>query len=425
MDARITKPFQIAFILFFVVNVAAALTNFWHLLYVDLPMDSTITAESFITARSGVLFYVHLSISYLVIVLAFSRLLFYLYKEGKKRKDWSLFNAFVLSIILGLFINIYHIFIHTLRLDPTYLFLSLIAFVLYYIIHKQDFNFALITTSRVHLLNKMREMYVIADDEDHIIEFSESILSHFDLKSAHIKTLSQFYKALSAHVILYEDMDELTSKYEPDKKYIHMYRQKLKVNQFDREGLFVLFYDETDNVQLMNAIKKAEQTDKMTGCFNRNYFESFLESYKKNPFPCGLVIVDVNHLKQINDILGHKAGDQLLIDFVTALKEASSQRESLIFRMGGDEFLYLEKNAKEETLIDLIEQTKTFFFKKELNQQVDFSYGIGVITKPTLFEKTYQDIDDKMYQHKSLNKPQRKGVLEYLKSVKKQTTDKG
>jgi diguanylate cyclase (GGDEF)-like protein len=61
---------------------------------------------------------------------------------------------------------------------------------------------------------------------------------------------------------------------------------------------------------------------------------------------CLLIFADVDGLKQANDVLGHEAGDRLLVDAARAL-QAAFRRTDLVARMGGDEFVVLADGASE------------------------------------------------------------------------------
>ena len=86
----------------------------------------------------------------------------------------------------------------------------------------------------------------------------------------------------------------------------------------------------------------AEQ-DALTGLLNRRGFERVADDYLKNCRPrqaIALMLLDLDGFKQVNDTLGHDAGDQLLIA-VARLLEAHVRQSDATVRLGGDEFLVL------------------------------------------------------------------------------------
>ena len=104
------------------------------------------------------------------------------------------------------------------------------------------------------------------------------------------------------------------------------------------------------STQVIDERKQQEQvlflrsvTDDMTGFLNRRAYEAQLEYYRRNPIPDNLVftMIDINQLKQVNDTLGHAAGDELICGFANIANKLKPLRgqNGKIFRTGGDEFV--------------------------------------------------------------------------------------
>ncbi|KXW58237.1 sensor domain-containing diguanylate cyclase [Ferrovum myxofaciens] len=83
-------------------------------------------------------------------------------------------------------------------------------------------------------------------------------------------------------------------------------------------------------------------TDPLTGLANRRMAEAFLKRHwfqvERRNLPLGVLIIDLDDFKRINDKFGHDAGDAALRAFATVLKE-NVRQEDLAVRLGGDEFL--------------------------------------------------------------------------------------
>lgn len=84
--------------------------------------------------------------------------------------------------------------------------------------------------------------------------------------------------------------------------------------------------------------------DPLTGARNRRAMNEELKiavsSKRRHGRSYGVLAMDLDHFKQINDLYGHQAGDQVLIDYVKLMK-ACSRQEDRLFRFGGEEFLLL------------------------------------------------------------------------------------
>jgi diguanylate cyclase (GGDEF)-like protein len=95
-------------------------------------------------------------------------------------------------------------------------------------------------------------------------------------------------------------------------------------------------------------LNKMAQTDALTGLLNRRAFEEILRREllrcERSGGVMGLMLIDLDYFKQVNDSLGHFAGDDVLRRIATALRE-STRPSDVLARYGGEEFVVLLRNA--------------------------------------------------------------------------------
>jgi diguanylate cyclase (GGDEF)-like protein/PAS domain S-box-containing protein len=98
--------------------------------------------------------------------------------------------------------------------------------------------------------------------------------------------------------------------------------------------------DITDRKHAEQALRLQAQTDALTGLMNRDAILGQIELRMRNPGHSGLCLlyIDLDRFKIVNDVLGHNAGDTLLVDAAQRIAVAVGT-EGLIARFGGDEFL--------------------------------------------------------------------------------------
>lgn len=113
----------------------------------------------------------------------------------------------------------------------------------------------------------------------------------------------------------------------------------------------------SDIMSTIRTQKAKENLDFLTGLPSRNKGEQAIAQLMKHHSGC-LVFMDMDNLKTINDIYGHKAGDRVLKLLGNLLLEYSS--ECLVCRLGGDEFLLFMPNADQNSITEVI----TAIFKK-------------------------------------------------------------
>ena len=100
------------------------------------------------------------------------------------------------------------------------------------------------------------------------------------------------------------------------------------------------FHDELDE-SFQRRLYESALRDKLTGVFNRGYFNNRLESdvafALRHGKPLALIILDIDHFKMVNDSMGHTAGDAALREFADRVS-ATTRSEDVFARYGGEEF---------------------------------------------------------------------------------------
>ena len=142
---------------------------------------------------------------------------------------------------------------------------------------------------------------------------------------------------------------------------------------------------ETD--QEKETAQKMAITDSLTQLFNRGFFEKKFpqefEAAQSDNHPLSLVIADIDLFKKINDTYGHPAGDKVLQDLGKILT-SSVREEDLVFRFGGEEFIIILHEEKEEAqkVAERIRQKVEDFSRKGNEGPEKFTISLGVASYP-------------------------------------------
>ena len=146
--------------------------------------------------------------------------------------------------------------------------------------------------------------------------------------------------------------------------------------------------------------------DPLTGLNNRLYFNSIGNELEALEFPQGIIMSDLNKLKYINDTMGHHVGDIYIKAYGKCLKEVFEQ--SIICRMGGDEFLVIMKNSDEtvvqEKLNRLIKQLDTCKMEPwdDRIEKIDVAVGYCIrLNSNASLEQAMIEADNAMYNNKN------------------------
>jgi diguanylate cyclase (GGDEF)-like protein len=124
--------------------------------------------------------------------------------------------------------------------------------------------------------------------------------------------------------------------------------------------------------------------DPLTHAYNRNFMQKMLQTHFEDAVQHGhqfsLLMLDLNRFKTINDRHGHPAGDRVLQSTVQTIVN-QVRKTDLICRFGGDEFLVILPNCKENQAVDLAlrlrhEMAKVTFSNVKGPFKADFSIGV-------------------------------------------------
>lgn len=171
-------------------------------------------------------------------------------------------------------------------------------------------------------------------------------------------------------------------------------------------GGVITFMDITNRKQREQEIYYLNYHDTLTGLYNRRYFENSLQKIDNEyNLPLSIIFADINGLKITNDIFGHAAGDQLIKKSAKILME-SCRENDIIARVGGDEFVIILPNTKEENAEKIISRIKSEFLDARISA-IKCSISLGSDTKVRSdqpLEKIMANAENKMYKDKTMNR---------------------
>lgn len=180
-----------------------------------------------------------------------------------------------------------------------------------------------------------------------------------------------------------------------------------KINQHSEELTRVVEERTAQLKEANNRLKELSFKDQLSGLYNRHFLKNIVIPDTRR-FQCtmvynhdknerrsidydsyGLLLIDFDYFKSINDTYGHHAGD-LVIKQVSLLLMDSVRENDYVIRFGGEEFLVILKNFKSEFLCSKVEEIRSkveeYSFEIDQDQPIKRTCSIGCVTFPFSFD---------------------------------------
>lgn len=151
-----------------------------------------------------------------------------------------------------------------------------------------------------------------------------------------------------------------------------------------RIGAVVAFQDTTERQELARQLRILASTDSLTGAYNRRHFLQLLEQemarHQRYGEPAALLMLDLDHFKQVNDHYGHAAGDSVL-KFFAACARRMLRRSDHLGRLGGEEFAILLPDTDADGARELAERLRQAIAESPVESEagsIHYSVSIGI-----------------------------------------------
>ncbi len=167
-------------------------------------------------------------------------------------------------------------------------------------------------------------------------------------------------------------------------------------------GLFILLIGIG---RVISQLKSKTIRDHLTGLFTRTFFfNEYLpretKRAKRSGNPISVILIDVDDFKLINDIYGHKKGDEVMKKLSRAIQRSVRGSDAVV-RFGGDEILVVLPDTDKEGARVVLERIKRNLEKiSEKSLPISISAGIAVWDDSKDFDYVIEKADKRMYKDK-------------------------
>lgn len=164
-----------------------------------------------------------------------------------------------------------------------------------------------------------------------------------------------------------------------------------------------------NQAEIIEVLQKQSGQDELTGLTNRRGFDEAIEKamsdFNRYNRQGALILIDLNDFKQVNDTLGHQAGDAVLAHVAEMLLMHTRQSDT-VARIGGDEFCIIlqeasaaEANLKRKELMAVLAGTPCVYGEHDIYTSA--SIGVSTFNDAMDKEELIEQADSQMYHAKS------------------------
>lgn len=170
---------------------------------------------------------------------------------------------------------------------------------------------------------------------------------------------------------------------------------------------WMTFYQERITERAYRRISELANTDVLTGIANRRSFMAQFDrtgtELAANGQPCALVLIDIDHFKEINDTHGHTVGDRVIQE-VSQRIAAVVRRGDVVGRLGGEEFGVLLTDCDETEAARRADEIRNRIAREPIATGLEVTVSVGVVSRESAiadFEVFFTAADDRLYEAKA------------------------
>ena len=158
---------------------------------------------------------------------------------------------------------------------------------------------------------------------------------------------------------------------------------------------------EDKNTQLEELVVR----DHLTGLYNRTKLDEVLDHEvkrsKRYNTVFGVIMIDIDFFKKVNDTHGHQVGDTVLCEFASLIEE-NSRETDIVGRWGGEEFLIIVENIDKDAILKLAEKLRTYVdeYKFSIVKHKTASFGVSIYQTEDEINKIVARADIALYKAK-------------------------
>lgn len=361
----------------------------------------------------GSWYYVNVVYSYLLVAVGIVALVTgYVRCHPSAKKQYSIILTAAMAPWAGNIVD--EFFLAKSPFDITHLIFGLSALLFTYAVFRGRFM-DIISVARGHLIDSMSDGLLVLDRQNQIVDINpamQRLLSHdpVALVGQSASEVLETWLGRTQPILNIEiGQTEMRLPGSPP-RYLDVRVTPLLDKRKELKGRLMVFRDITDRKLAEKTLRRANERlqgqlieigtlqselrarairDPLTNLFNRRYLDETLERElaraAREHYPVCVIMIDIDHFKQINDTHGHEAGDQVLKVLAKTLV-ARNRRGDFACRFGGEEFVVVMPNIAVDVARHRAEELRASFNSLQIhygNSYLTTTISIGIACCPS------------------------------------------
>jgi diguanylate cyclase (GGDEF)-like protein/PAS domain S-box-containing protein len=210
--------------------------------------------------------------------------------------------------------------------------------------------FDMVPIARDALIERMTDGMIVLDMQDRIVDLNPAaqtiigIAGQDAIGKPALTVFNSWPELVNRLKGMVETNHEVTIDNKRTQRYYDVRISPLTVWHGYLTGRMMVLHDTTEQVQLFHEVRELATRDPLTGLYNRRHFfelgEAEFARARRYQLSLSVLVLDIDCFKQVNDIYGHMAGDEVLQTVANVCRE-SLREVDVVGRYGGDEFVIL------------------------------------------------------------------------------------
>jgi diguanylate cyclase (GGDEF)-like protein len=414
-DRWLTPPLQLALSTFAVVTCLVVFTNDFHHWY----WTSIYIAEGFPETQSthGFFFWVYAGVTYSLV--GTSAFLFFQYY----RITPAFYRRQALLMALGGAVPLAgRVLEDFLKIDlfpkvDNIVLLFLLSGILFAIAIFRYGAFHIVHIAHDRVIHNIRAGIIVLDMFGRVVDINPyaKALTHSAASTpigAPLHTILDGWPKLEVNS---DEDQEIAISFDDREQWFYIQRSQIKAENGVPAGYALVLFDITARKHAEQQLAALAQTDPLTGITNRRHFfeqaEAEFARAGRYQRPLAIMMIDIDHFKQINDTYGHLVGDEV-IKFVAAECQRHLRVTDIFGRYGGEEFICLLEHGSIEAAYRTAERIRQVIAEAQLDLhqhtiRLTLSIGIATLNEPeTTLNELIKYADQALYLAKSSGRNQ-------------------